>query len=187
MQQAASQQAPPPPGEVEDPLNREKREHVSPRDTVVTVRRVFMPRHLNVLGTIFGGDILHWMDRVATYTARLFTRNRNMVTLSMNRIFFRQPIFATDLVEMTARVVYVRRFTLEVEIDVALVRADGSRVASHSGYFTVLNYDESGFKRPVITGLRLGDDDPEGLLRYHLARQRHWFWERHRRGEAGQA
>jgi acyl-CoA hydrolase len=164
--------------EVEEPLNREKREFLAPEETVVRVRRVFMPRHLNVLGTIFGGDILLWMDRVATYAARLFTRNRNVVTLSMNRILFKQPIFATDLVEMTARVVYVRRYTLEVEIDVTLQRG-GQTISSHSGYFTVLNYDESGFKRPVITGLRLSADNPDGLMRYLLARERHHFWRAH--------
>jgi len=161
--------------QVEEPLNREKREWLTPTETTVTVRRMFMPRHLNVLGTIFGGDILLWMDRVATYTARLFTRNRHAVTLSMNRILFKQPIYATDLVEMTARVVYVRRYTLEVEIDVTL-RRGGQAISSHSGYFTVLNYDESGFKRPIITGLRLSDDDPDGLMRYLLARERHHFW-----------
>jgi acyl-CoA hydrolase len=161
--------------EVEDPINREKRDFVTPAETVVRVQRVFMPRHLNVLGTIFGGDILLWMDRVATYASRLFTRNRFGVTLAMNRIIFRQPIYATDLVEMTARVVYVRRYTLEVEIEVTLQRG-GQSIPSHSGHFTVLNYDESGFKRPILTGLRLDPDDPDALLRYHLARERHRFW-----------
>jgi acyl-CoA hydrolase len=165
--------------EVEDPLNRDKREYLSPAETTVTVRRMFMPRHQNVLGTIFGGDILLWMDRVATYAARLFTRNRHVVTLAMNRILFKQPIFATDLVEMTARVVYVRRFTLEVEIQVTLLRED-TVVPSHSGHFIVLNYDEAGFKRPVSTGLRLSEDDPPALLRYLLARERYAFWRAHR-------
>ena len=172
--------------EVEEPLNREKREYLAPEETVVRVRRVFMPRHLNILGTIFGGDILLWMDRVATYAARLFTRNRHVVTLAMNRLLFKQPIFATDLVELTARVVYVRRYTLEVEIAVTLLRG-GETIPSHSGYFTVLNYDESGFKRPVITGLRLSAEDPESLLRYLLARERHHFWQAHRAERQGAA
>ncbi len=166
--------------QVEDPLNREKREFLLPAETVVRVRRIFMPRNMNVLGTIFGGDILLWMDRVATYTARLFTRNPHMVTLAMNRIYFKQPIFATDLVEMTARVVYVRRFTLEVEIEVSLQGPGRDEVSSHSGYFTVLNYDESGFKRPIVTGLRLDDADQENLMRYHLAKSRNRFWQEHR-------
>ena len=161
---------------VEQPLNRDKTEYLTPLETEIVVTRQFMPRNLNQAGTIFGGDILNWMDRVATYTARHFTRNPHVVTIAMNRIFFRQPIFPTDLVRMVSRVVYVRRYTMEVEINVYIERDDGQEVASHSGYFTVLNYDESGFKRAVVTGLRLSDADQDGLLRYFQAHERHKFW-----------
>lgn len=174
------------PEAIEEPFNREKREYLTPEETTVRVRRMFMPRHSNVLGTVFGGDILLWMDRVATHTARQFTRNRHMITLAMSRILFRQPIYASDMVEMTARVVYVRRYTVEMEIEVVLQREDGTEVPSHSGVFTVLNYDESGFKRPIITGLRLEADDQPALRRYLLARRRHEFWTR-QRAESGAA
>ncbi|MBI3991844.1 MAG: acyl-CoA thioesterase [Candidatus Lambdaproteobacteria bacterium] len=162
--------------DVEDDTNRGKSEYVSPAGSEITVRRMFMPKHVNQIGTIFGGDILHWMDKVAIYTARHFTRNRSMVTIAMNRIFFKQPIFPTDTVEMVARVVYVRTYTLEVEIRVRIERSSGEQVESHSGYFTVFNYDESGFKRPILTGLRLADEDQDGLRRYLQARERHRFW-----------
>ena len=179
MQEATRERADFTAAEVEESFNREKQEFLTPAETEITVVRQFMPRNLNQVGTIFGGDVLQWMDRVATYTARHFTRNRNMVTIAMNRLFFHQPIFPTDLVEMKARVTYVRRFTLEVEIDVQLQRADGAELRSHSGYFTVLNYDESGFKRPIITGLRLQDDDQLGLRRYQQGKDRYYFWKEH--------
>ncbi len=162
--------------DVEDPINRNRRDYLAPEETMVTVRRQFYPRHQNMLGTIFGGDLLLWMDRVATYTARQFTRNRHMVTLAMDRILFKQPIHISDLVEMTARVVYVRTYTLEVEIEVRLHRLDGQVTPSHSGYFTVLNYDEAGCKRPITTGLTLRDDDQETLRRYRQACEGHRFW-----------
>ncbi len=161
--------------EVEDPINREKREYLTPAETEVRLRRIFLPRHNNVMGTIFGGDILLWLDRVATFTARQFTRNRHMVTIAMNRIFFKQPIYTTDLVDLTARVAYVRNYTLEVEIAVRIERQTGEELQSHSGFFNVLNYDEAGFKRPIITGLRLSDGDQEGLLRYRQAKHRYHF------------
>jgi acyl-CoA thioesterase 11/acyl-coenzyme A thioesterase 9 len=167
------------PDEVQEAYNAGKREFLTPDETIVTVRRVFLPRNTNILGTIFGGDILLWMDRVATYCARRFARNRNMVTLAMNRIVFEEPIFTTDLVEMTARVVYVRRYTIEVEIDVTLQRMDGRRLRSHSGYFTVLNYDEVGLKRPILTGLRLSAEDQDGLHRFQQAKNRYHFWKQH--------
>jgi acyl-CoA hydrolase len=165
--------------EVQEPLNADKREFLTPEETLVSVRRVFLPRNTNILGTIFGGDILLWMDRVATYCARRFARNRNMVTLAMNRIVFEEPIFTTDMVEMTARVVYVRRYTIEVEINVTLQRLDGKRLRSHSGYFTVLNYDEVGLKRPILTGLHLTEENQDGLRRFQQAKNRYHFWRKH--------
>ena len=164
--------------DVEDPINREKMEFFSSSESQISLRRIFLPRNTNVLGTIFGGDILLWMDRVATFCARHFTRNKHMVTIAMNRIFFRQPIRTTDLVEIDARVVMVRNYTLEVETVVRLQRKDGEKVESHSGYFTILNYNEAGFKRPITTGLKLDDADQEGLQRYLQARQRREFWEK---------
>jgi acyl-CoA thioesterase 11/acyl-coenzyme A thioesterase 9 len=166
--------------EVEEPFNREKREWLTPAETEIELRRQFLPRNLNQRGTIFGGDVLLWMDRIATYTARHFTGNRNMITLAMNRIFFKHPIASLDWVTMTARVVYVRRYTLEVEIAVSLQHLDGSRTASHSGSFTVLSYDEAGFKRPITTGLKLDDADQQGLRAYEKAKARHRLWKEER-------
>ena len=166
--------------EVEEPLNRDKPQARAPRETEIEVRRMFLPRHNNVLGTIFGGDILLWMDRVATYTARAFTGNPHMVTIAMNRIFFKQPIYSTDLVDLVARVVYVRNYTLEVEIEVHLQRLSGEMLDSHTGYFTVLNHDEDDAKQPITFGLKLSEDDQASLRRYQQARMRHHFWEAHR-------
>jgi acyl-coenzyme A thioesterase PaaI-like protein len=104
----------------------------------VNVKRIFFPKNLNYHNTVFGGDILLWMDRVATQCARQFTRNRHVFTKHMQRVFFKQPILITDVllpppvsipltsfnhthllvvrpqvVEMNARVVYVGKCTLE--------------------------------------------------------------------------
>ena len=179
MQEAGREAAPLAAAEVEEPANREKDRLLAPAETEVQVRRVFLPRHSNILGTIFGGDILLWMDRVATYTARAFTGNPHMVTIAMNRIFFKQPIYATDLVGLVARVVYVRNVTLEVEIEVELQRISGEVLTSHTGYFTVLNHDEAGAKQPITTGLRLSDADQTALWRYNQAKHRHEFWKTH--------
>jgi acyl-CoA hydrolase len=65
------------------------------------VKRQFLPRHVNHQNTIFGGEILLWMDRVATYTARKFTGNPNMITISMNRLFFKHPIKPSDILCLT--------------------------------------------------------------------------------------
>jgi len=172
--------------DVEEPFNRAKEDFRTPAETAVEVRRQFLPRNQNQQGTIFGGDVLLWMDRVATYTARQFTRNPLMVTLAMNRIFFKQPIFSHDLVCMRSRIVYVRNYTAEVEIDVSIQRLNGEEVPSHSGFFTVLNFGESGLKQPIVTGLKLDGGDQESLRAYQKAKLRHRLWrEESQTGTAG--
>ena len=74
----------------------------------------FLPRALNNLGTVFGGDLLEWMDSAATACASHFTRNPHMITIAMDRVFFHKPIVSTDVLELRATVAYCRRHSLQV-------------------------------------------------------------------------
>eukprot|EP01086_Lenisia_limosa_P011390 TRINITY_DN3719_c0_g1_i1.p1 TRINITY_DN3719_c0_g1~~TRINITY_DN3719_c0_g1_i1.p1 ORF type:complete len:102 (-),score=14.58 TRINITY_DN3719_c0_g1_i1:208-513(-) len=68
------------------------------------------------------------MDQVATFTAKRFTGNNSLITVSMNRIAFKKPITKYHVVELVARVVFVRAFELEVEVTVYcehIVNANG--------------------------------------------------------------
>lgn len=162
--------------EVEDSLNRNgKTEFLKISQTEVLVKKMFFPKHVNLNNTIFGGEVLLWMDKVATHTARHFTKNHYMLTISMNRVTFKKPIFVTDVVEMRSRVVYVRNHVLEVEIDVTVQRINGERVPSHSGHFIILNADESGGKLHLSTGLKLEDSDQAGLKSYLKGKERFAF------------
>ncbi|KAJ8902264.1 hypothetical protein NDN08_006671 [Rhodosorus marinus] len=164
--------------ETEKGLSR--REYLTVNETEVVVRKQMLPRHNNHLNIIFGGDVLRWMLGVAQVTAKRFTGNTHMIVISMNRIDFRQTIKPEHVVEMHARVVSVRNTTIEVEIEAFVDKImDGlGIVTSHSGYFTVLNVDEIGFRRPVQVGLNHTDDDQDALQRCAKAIARRDFDER---------
>eukprot|EP00188_Purpureofilum_apyrenoidigerum_P005456 Plantae.Rhodophyta-Purpureofilum_apyrenoidigerum.ctg711.p1 GENE.Plantae.Rhodophyta-Purpureofilum_apyrenoidigerum.ctg711~~Plantae.Rhodophyta-Purpureofilum_apyrenoidigerum.ctg711.p1 ORF type:complete len:358 (-),score=70.21 Plantae.Rhodophyta-Purpureofilum_apyrenoidigerum.ctg711:61-1134(-) len=162
---------------VGDEFNGDKREHLSIAETEVVVRKQMLPRHNNHLNVIFGGDVLRWMLGVATYTAKRFSGNHNMIVVSMNRIDFKQSIKPEHVVEMHARVVNVRRYILEVEIETFVDKSFERQgiLPAHAGYFTVLSLDELGFRRALVVGLKLNDDDQEGLKRYAKAKFRREF------------
>jgi len=169
---------------VEDHGNRGKREYLTISETLVEVRKQCLPRHLNHNHTLFGGDILKWMEQTALYTAQRFTGNKSMMTLSMNRISFTQPITTRDILDMRATVVYVRKYVLEVEVRASVDREGDRRSmrASHTGFFEILNMDSIGFKTPITVGIKLSNDCPQDLLTYQKAKVRFLF-ERHHRAE----
>ncbi|RLN14589.1 hypothetical protein BBJ28_00013320 [Nothophytophthora sp. Chile5] len=88
---------------------------VSVPETLLEVQTSFLPRHLNRNNTIFGGDVLAFMDKVALQCAKSFTKNKNMVTVAMNRISFKLPINMDDIVTMHARVCTQHRWNFDQE------------------------------------------------------------------------
>ena len=68
------------------------RDRVTMQESTLLLRKNFLPRHLNGIGTIFGGDLLEWMEGAALLCASNFTRNTNVVTIAMDRILFKTAI-----------------------------------------------------------------------------------------------
>ncbi|KAH7472127.1 putative acyl-CoA thioester hydrolase [Phytophthora ramorum] len=145
-------------------------------DTLLEVQTTFLPKNLNRNNTIFGGDVLAFMDKVALQCAKGFTKNRNMVSVSMNRISFNLPIHMHDIVNMHARVCSVRRCHLEVEVEVFIshVRTMNHR-KSHTGYFTVVNLDQLHNKARISRGLLVDEKDQVSMRTLLKAQHRYAF------------
>ncbi|DAZ95050.1 TPA: hypothetical protein N0F65_002784 [Lagenidium giganteum] len=157
----------------------QKEEFVKIKDTEIELRKRFLPKHLNINNTLFGGDLLTWMDKAALYCARNFTNNDWVVTIAMNRILFKLPILATDVVTLHARVCSVRQHRLEVEVEVLVdsSSSDGPGLRkSHTGYFTVLNVDKDGERICISKGLSIEEEDQKAM-KTMLKAQKRWEFE----------
>lgn len=154
----------------------EKEQYVSVSDTEVEVRNWFLPRSLNPHNTVFGGDLLEWMDQAALYCAQNFTKSERMVTIAMNRMTFRLPISLLDIVMLRARVVNVRRYCLEVEVEVFVESGlDGGQRSSHSGYFTVMHYSEHNDNKRISRGLKVDESNQSEMRTLLKAQKRYEF------------
>ena len=190
---------------VEEPWNRTTREKLAGDDTELRMRRMFMPRNLNTNGSVFGGDLLAWMESSAVHCAKHFTRNSHIATVSMQQILFLQPVFPGDLVECITTVIYTSVHTVHVRAEVRIQRGlAGSKsdrfdragnsdnggngddgVVSHTGNFVIANFDRSGQINPLLTGLDTAQDDgvagvDTALVKYGLARARQRFLKENR-------
>jgi uncharacterized protein (TIGR00369 family) len=115
----------------------------------VTLAQVVFPNMVNHYGTLFGGEALRLMDEAAFMAAARLVR-LPVVTVSLDRVDFRAPVHAGELVEARARVVRVGRSSIGVEV--ALTAEDlltGERREATRGQFTFVAVDRDGHPTPV--------------------------------------
>ncbi len=74
---------------------------------------IVFPDHTNHLGTLFGGQALAWMDKVAFIVASRYAR-RTVVTARSERVDFRIPIRQGQMVEAIARIAGTGRSSMQV-------------------------------------------------------------------------
>ena len=130
---------------------------------------LMMPHHANNLGHVFGGVMLSMMDKTAAVAAFRHCR-LNVVTASIDRVDFREPIHVGDLVVMKASVNYVGKTSMEVGVRVeAEELLSGRRRHTNSCYLTFVAVDRNG--RPIdVPGVVA--ETPEQLRRFQAAERR---------------
>jgi acyl-CoA hydrolase len=89
----------------------------SPAHSVTTMTEFVLPTHANALHTVFGGQIMAWMDLCAAICAQRHT-GTVCVTAGVDDLSFEGPIQIGQVVRLNARVTATFRSSLEVEVRV---------------------------------------------------------------------
>jgi len=141
----------------------------TPRESQHETSELMMPQDANALGHVFGGVILSMMDKAAAVAAIRHARAQ-CVTVSIDRVDFREPIHVGDLVVMKASVNYVGRTSMEVGVRVeAEELTTGRRRHTNSCYLTFVAIDRNG--RPLEVP-PLESQTPDEIRRNEAARER---------------
>jgi acyl-CoA hydrolase len=128
-----------------------------------------MPQDANNMGHVFGGVILSMMDKTAAIAAFRHSR-ASVVTASIDRVDFREPVRLGDLVIMQSSVNFVGRSSMEVGVRVeAEDLLSGRRRHTNSCYLTFVAVDANG--RPVEVP-ELVPQTAEERRRFEAARER---------------
>jgi acyl-CoA hydrolase len=110
---------------------------------------IMTPSMLNFRGFVHGGYILSLLDRVA-YSCAARYASKNVVTLSVDQVVFKQPINVGELVTFFASVNYVGNTSLEVGIRVIAENIlTGQTRHTNTCYFTMVAVDDNGKPTPV--------------------------------------
>ncbi len=140
-----------------------------PGDSAVEMNELVLPTHTNALGTIFGGQIMAWIDICAAMAAMRHARVQ-CVTASMDALDFIAPVRLGELVNLKAMVNFVGRTSLEVGVRVeAEDLHSGERRHTASAYLTFVAIAADGTAIPVRG---LAPSTPSERLRYEEAEAR---------------
>ena len=141
----------------------------TPRESQHETSELMMPEHASNMGHVFGGAILSIMDKCSAIAAFRHCR-ASVVTASIDRVDFREPIHLGDLVVMKASVNYAGRTSMEVGVRVeAEELLTGRRRHTNSAYLTFVAVDRNG--RPVEVP-ELKPETDEERRRYLAAQER---------------
>ncbi len=147
----------------------------SPKESESTVSELMMPHHVNNVGNVFGGVILSMVDRAAAVAAMRHA-GCTVVTVSIDQVDFKQPIYAGELVTCCAKLNFVGRTSMEVGVEVfAEDLLSGKKRHTNTCLLTFVGINEDN--RPIaIRPLVMETDDDrrrfqEGKRRKELRRK----------------
>lgn len=127
------------------------------------------PDTANFAGNVHGGTILKLLDQVAYACASRYA-GRYVVTMSVDRVTFRQPIHVGELVTFLASVNHTGRSSMEVGIKVVAedIRTQAVRHVN-SCFFTMVAVDD---QRNPVEVPQLSPSTPDEQRRFNEAKKR---------------
>jgi acyl-CoA hydrolase len=136
----------------------------------LTMSEIMTPNMINFNGNIHGGYVLQLLDRVAYACASRYA-SQIIVTLSVDEVVFKEPIYVGELLSFYANVNYVGNTSLEVGIRVDAENLLTSQLRhTNTCFFTMVAIDNHG-KPTKIPPLTIYDDIQQAWYEKALARR----------------
>jgi acyl-CoA hydrolase len=134
--------------------------------SVGSISTFVMPHMQNVLGDLFGGNLMALVDQAAAVAAIRHAGSR-AVTASIDRVDFRERIPVGALVTCIATVDYVGRTSMDITVEVYSEKVTtGERRHTHTAHVVFVAIDDEGKPKRVP---RLVPETEEERARYARA------------------
>ena len=123
---------------------------ISPKWEEPAIRVLMMPRDTNAHGTIFGGVILSYIDQAGAIEARR-QGLRFMVTVSLDKVVFHEPVFVGDLVSFWTETLRFGTTSITTKVTVNAIRGGdpSTKVLVTEAQVVYVNIGEDRRPRPI--------------------------------------
>ena len=137
-------------------------------ETLAITTHIVLPNDTNTLGNLFGGQLLAWMDVIASVSAHRHCK-RVVVTASVNHVSFQKPINHASIVTLEAKVSRSFNSSMEIFVDVFVEdQVTGVKEKCNEAIYTFVAVDQHGAPIQVPELIPETDEEKnrfEGALR----------------------
>lgn len=113
-------------------------------ETLAITTHLVLPNDTNTLGNLFGGQLLAWMDVIASISAHRHCK-RVVVTASVNHVSFQKPIKHASIVTLEAKVSRSFNSSMEIFVDVFVEdQVTGEKEKCNEAIYTFVAVDQNG-------------------------------------------
>lgn len=128
------------------------------------ISTLVMPHMANLLGDLFGGDLMAMVDQAAAIAA-IRHSGGPAVTASIHRVDFRERIPVGSLVTCRSSVDFVGNSSMDITVEVYAERpSTGERTHSHTAHLVFVAIDDNGRPKRVPRLIPGSDEERERYI-----------------------
>jgi len=111
---------------------------------MLITREMVLDQDIGLNATLFGGDMMARMDKVAGIAASLLSRNRRFLTVKVSELLFHSPVRAGEIIEFHIAITRQGNTSLSLQIEVQVYEpVSDQRRDVTSGEFVMVAVDET--------------------------------------------
>lgn len=138
-------------------------------ESLAITTKLVLPNDTNTMGNLFGGQLLAWMDVIASVSAHRHC-HKTVVTASVNNVSFKEPISHASIVTLEAKVSRAFKSSMEIFIDVYVEHPiTGVKKKHNEAIYTFVAIDKDGKTCDIPELIPETEEEKE---RFHAALRR---------------
>ena len=104
--------------------------------------QLVMPQDANVVGTLFGGQMVSWMDIAAAKSAHRFLKGtvaEVSVTRAIDSIEFQRPVYVGNWVNFESRIIKTGNSSIVIQVDAYKESHEDDNILACTAIFTMVS------------------------------------------------
>lgn len=114
----------------------------------ISTTKVVMPKDLNSNSSLFGGQLLKWMDEQAYICAKKCC-SQNVVTVRISKVNFKTSAKNGDIIDIVSKLIKIKGASLELKVEASLILNE-NKVEIANAEFLMAAIDEEGKPKRLV-------------------------------------